>query len=319
MYHRYNSLNSIPAFSVFIFLLLNVPASNYAQVPFSIDLEDKMDQPWGKYVSVPVVKGSGSEEILAFDFRFGYNAEALTLFDVTPGELFDVPGDYEWKYFSYRIGIPENCGGNCPSGMVRIMARADTGNGEPEPATLNIPDGLTLFYLDFYITRHRSYRGHWVPVDFWWTDCHDNIIVFDPTENKTAISNNIFDSDGNNVTGLSAGFPSRFGAPDECLESEDIINPVRFADYSSGIVSILNPCAMVYPEGDINVNDATCEIADLVLFTNYFYDGLSVFQYLPELQVFETDMDHNGQPLSVNDYHLIRRIIDGFPIFPISM
>ncbi len=61
--------------------------------------------------------------------------------------------------------------------------------------------------------------------------------------------------------------------------------------------------------GDINLNGVPCEIADAVLFTKYFVYGLSAFHIDLTAQVAETDVNADGQTLSLGDLiHLVRII-----------
>jgi hypothetical protein len=63
--------------------------------------------------------------------------------------------------------------------------------------------------------------------------------------------------------------------------------------------------------GDINLNGVKNEVADAVMFTNYFIYGMSVFKINPLAQVAATDVNADGLTLSVADLVYLTRIITG--------
>lgn len=66
--------------------------------------------------------------------------------------------------------------------------------------------------------------------------------------------------------------------------------------------------------GDVNLNGIAFEIADAVVFTNYFVEGLGSFNTNPERQMLATEMNGDGDPLTVADLVYLIRIIQGDPL-----
>jgi len=63
--------------------------------------------------------------------------------------------------------------------------------------------------------------------------------------------------------------------------------------------------------GDVNLNGIAYEVADAVVFTNYFVKGLSAFSISIPGQTAATDINADGKPLSVADLVFLIRIIVG--------
>jgi hypothetical protein len=63
--------------------------------------------------------------------------------------------------------------------------------------------------------------------------------------------------------------------------------------------------------GDLNMNAIANEIADAVLYTNYFIYGLGVFNIAPEGQIAASDVNNDGRVLTVGDLVMLVRIITG--------
>jgi hypothetical protein len=85
--------------------------------------------------------------------------------------------------------------------------------------------------------------------------------------------------------------------------------PIRFVDFINGGVDIV--CAdSIDGRGDLNLNGVENEIADAVLYTNYFVFGLGVFTHY-QAQVAASDVNADGLTLSVADLVYQIRIIVG--------
>jgi hypothetical protein len=86
--------------------------------------------------------------------------------------------------------------------------------------------------------------------------------------------------------------------------------PVRALDFWNGGIDII--CAdSIDARGDINLNGVPNEIADAVLFSNYFVYGLGVFNVNMAGQIAATDVNADGLTLSVADLVYLVRLILG--------
>ena len=287
-----------------------------ATEPFLIHIEKTHNTLQGHYEYVSITKELGSELMGGFDFLIGYDASALSFASAKLGALLD-PAGCGWEYFTYRYGAFGNCGGPCPSGKLRVVAIADQNNGPNHPACYG--GNGELVELKFYVTNDRTFECMYVPVFFCWLDCGDNGIS--STSGDTLfISKEVYDFewDGNlandnyKITGIDCGNGSAFkrgGACPEC-DVSDKTEPVRFVYFWNGGVDIV--CAdSIDDPGDLNLNGIKNEIADAVLYTNYFLFGISVFDIALEAQIAASEINNDGVPLTVGDLVYLIRIITG--------
>ena len=289
----------------------------------TIKIEKTHNSIQGMHELVDVTLESGSVEIGGFDFLIAYDESALTLRAVIPGpDFYDpAPAGCGWEYFTYRYGPFGNCGGECPGGQVRIVGIADMNNGPYHPDCY-LPDSLpaVVFTLDFLVTNDRTFECLYVPIRFFWMDCADNAMS-SKSGDSLFVSRFVYDFvgfDTVDITDTSYGFPTYFGVQAECLEGggPDKPVPLQLIDFINGGIDIA--CAESLDiRGDINLNKVPYEIADAVLFTNYFIYGLGVFIVNREGQIMATDVNADGLTLSVGDLvYLIRVIIGVAPPIP---
>ncbi|UCC44680.1 MAG: T9SS type A sorting domain-containing protein, partial [Candidatus Zixiibacteriota bacterium] len=142
--------------------------------------------------------------------------------------------------------------------------------------------------------------------------CNDNTISnLDGTD--LYLSAAIYGPDGDErIDDDDVGFPTYLGAQRECADGFKT-NPQRAVFYYNGGIKIM--CAdSIDTRGDINMNGVANEIADVVMFTNYFIHGLSAFQFV-EASVAASDVNADGVVLSVADLVYMIRVIlgDGLP------
>jgi len=144
-----------------------------------------------------------------------------------------------------------------------------------------------------------------------WHDCGDNSLT-SVSGDSLFISEGVYDFDGMIHTGDTT-FPTPWGAPDTCLTDSSTM--FRRVEYYHGGVDIM--CAPEPPvAGDVNVNGVGFEIADLVLFENYFWNGLSVFTINVDHQVVTSEVNGDGVPLTLQDLTYMYYYIDGGPDVP---
>lgn len=74
---------------------------------------------------------------------------------------------------------------------------------------------------------------------------------------------------------------------------------------------VINPPPPKFQPGDVNLNGIANEVADAVLFSNYFVYGMGVFTLEIESQIIATDVNKDGMTLSIADLAYIARIVAG--------
>jgi hypothetical protein len=275
----------------------------------------------GHYEFVSITTENSTLPMGGFDFLIAYDASALTLHEVLPGAEISAPT--LWEYFTYRFGATGNCNGPCPSGLVRIVAIADINNGFPHPpADAYNVNGLVAI-LKFLVTNDRTYNCQFVPVGFYWLDCTDNVLS--SPDGQTAYLNRdvwwylgeqgsdtyirIDTVTDGTVWGGYGGWKGILGDPD-CLAG-DKVDPLPWVDFWDGGIDIA--CAdSIDARGDLNLNGIANEIADAVIYTQYFLIGIDAFPvYGRQGAIAASDVNGDGTPLSVGDLVYLIRIISG--------
>ena len=274
---------------------------------FRVTIEKVHDQLQGHYTEVTITLDDSytSMNMGGYDFLIGYDAPALTFVEAMPGALLE---DCDWEYFTYRFGANGNCGNACPSGLLRIVALAETNNGANHPTCFNSAAGTELAVLKFFVSNDRTFECMYAPIYFFWMDCGDNVIS-SQNGDTLFLEDAVFTFEGVDITLHPAEFPSISGTGDFCLVG-DKDYPLRAIDFKNGGVDIV--CSdSIDARGDINANGVANEIADAVMFTNYFINGLSAFGSHVEASIAASDVNADGISLSVADLVYLIRVIQG--------
>ena len=266
-----------------------------------------------EYVGVSL-SGSGAE-FGGFDFLMAYDASALTAVDVQIGQMLTNCG---WEYFTYRYGANGNCNGPCPSGLIRVVAIADVSNGAHHPSCYGPATSTPseLFKVRFYVTNDRAFECMYIPVKFYWIDCGDNGIssISGDTlyidKRIMAFEGQVLWDELNDAQYPDNTRPAGLGAPDFCMLGYKY-HPMRCVEFWQGGVDIV--CAdSIDARGDLNLNGMANEIADAVLYTNYFLYGIDALPILGrEGAIAASDVNADGKPLTVGDLVYLIRIISG--------
>ncbi len=288
---------------------------------YRVSIEKTENTNFGSLEDVSISLDNGTDPgnpMGGYDLLIQYDASVLSFSSADIGALIDADG---WEYFQYRHGQAGNCGSNaCPSGMLRVVAIAETNNNLDHPSGFGETPAASseLTVLNFLVTNDYTLECQYVPIRFRWFDCGDNAIS-SQTGDTLFISNNVYDSDLiGNIANPGASFPTMQGANSSCDVDPGDGNPdlERCVDFWNGGISIV--CVNnAGNRGDINLNAVANEVADAVLFSNYFVYGLSVFTINTAGQVAATDVNADGTVLSVADLvYLIRIVIGDAPPLP---
>ncbi len=175
---------------------------NILTTPFEVQIDKLHDVYQGHYAYVGINMNKGSDFIGGFDFLVSYDASALTFMGAELGWWLN--GCYE--YFTYRYNWNGNCGGPCPTGLLRVVGIADINNGPNHPDLYCLrrpgPEGepYEMVKLTFYVTNDRTFECMCVPIRFFWHDCGDNALS-NIMGDTLFISDHVYNFEGNEVTG----------------------------------------------------------------------------------------------------------------------
>lgn len=285
---------------------------------FGVVIEKTHETLQGMYEYVSVKLNHWTEGFGGYDLLIKYDATALSFINAVPGDILTACG---FEYFTYRFGAVGNCSGSCPSGLLRIVAIADMNNGANHPDCYGEgrpgPEGpeTDLAVLKFLVSNDRTYECQYVPIQFYWYDCGDNSFS-SITGDTLFISSHVYAYDlGGEITGdaFVGGWQGIQGSPNCMSLLAQKYQPDTVVIFYNGGIDIV--CAdSIDARGDINLNGIGYEIADAVLYTNYFLYGLAALDPNPtyrQAQIAASDVNGDGTPLSVGDLVYLLRVIVG--------
>jgi hypothetical protein len=273
-------------------------------------------------VSIDFDDSYTSVEMGGFDFLIGYDQSALSFVEAEPGDLLVDGG---WEYFTYRHGYDGNCGNGCPSGMLRLVALAETNNGPYHPTNFDNSVSSNLANLTFYVVNDHNLDCMYAPIYWFWMDCGDNAIsskygdtlfledrvfTFEDFEDIALGDPSVYEVTDHPATKMD--FPSYYGTADECLDTDEFDKafPIRFIDFRNGGIDIICD-SLIDDRGDVNMNGIAYEIADAVMLTNYFVNGLTAFNDHIDGSIAASDANADGATLTVADLVYMIRVIQG--------
>ena len=284
--------------------------------PFELELSRNENILPGHFVTLEVVQTAGHQALGGYDLLIAFDAGTLTFIEAEPGDYFD---RCQWEYFAYRIEPWSECGSPCPTGMINLLAFAEINNGSTHPSCSLTTLPASLGRLTFKTTTNQSLACTFLPVYFFWREFKDNRL-WSPGNDSLYMSSRVFDftgtagfDDWTEVTDLSFGLPGRYGLPTTAsLDSlpADSTGYFRYIDFKNGGIR-MSCCDSLCLRGDINVNGIRNEVADAVMYVNYFLSGLSAFGSHAEASIAASDVNHDGSMLSIGDLVALIRIING--------
>jgi len=285
---------------------------------FTVSIEKVHKQLQGHYTTASIYLDSNwtnpGELLGGFDFLIAYDPSALNFIKAEPGALID---NGAFEYFTYRMGPFGNCGSGCPSGMLRVVGMREYNNGVINPNHVHGPGELVI--LTFFVSNDRNLNCQFVPIQFYWLDCGDNVIS-DETGNWTYLGIKVFDFEGHEIIDT---VPYGYNGPAaSCYDTVSILSHLPRKSALGSIIfrngGIDIECSdSIDARGDVNLNGIRNEIGDAVVFTNYFIAGLAAFTINEEGQIAATEVNGDGIVLSVADLvYLIRTIVGDVTALP---
>ena len=209
-----------------------------------------------------------------------------------------------WEFFTYRFGSLSG-----PACFIRVVAVADINNGNIHPNLTRENQGEWAV-LRFRTSSACSLSGKFCPVSWFWLDCTDNI-VSDSTGDARWVADSLYSADGTPIdlrttfpNDVSACTTSSLGGPSAKRFVNFLNGGVRFPIDDEGICGV----------GDLNLNGLGYEIADYLLFKNFFLYGDSILSSdsaLKAEQIQNSDVNRDSLTLRVSDLVRLVRVITG--------
>ena len=248
----------------------------------------------GDIVMLPVM-WQGNVDVCGFKLLVEWDPTVMTLLGIERGTCIDdidfwfgyhAP-HYKWEKFYYEQLFSTEI----HKQKVKLVGLCDIPDGYQGYPLLKNPEACALAFLKFQVKNDATLKEFKLPVRFEWDagDCTENTFS-DPTGYIWYVSADPLQ------------FPCEPSPP-----NEQIIKGLYFTD--GGIRVRDDGLNWI---GDINVNEYPYEIADAVLFSNYFIHGIGVFMpdpYWRDIQINATDVNWDGYTLTISDLVYLIRII----------
>ena len=269
-----------------------------------------------------------ARELGGFDILLTYDAQVVTLTGLDLDGSILVPA--EWEYLTYRV-VSTN------PAKLRIVAIADMNNGNQHPNEWAV-NGLLANICFRVATDLQVHSGPPSPVRFWWDDCGDNVAPSrdgidlyiitspnggipwfggDPDASPPVPGGGIIEDSYSTRLQLATFEGGITGPADHpcLLDQPHRPDPIPFLYFTNGRITVPQPgpCDDV---GDLNLNGLAYELADAVLYANYFIHGPSVFVINVAAQSAASDVNGDGVPLTVADLTYLIRLTQGFQQLP---
>lgn len=252
---------------------------------------------------------ANGKDVGGFSFLLSYDCSCLQFLSARKGAFLV---SHRWEFFTYRYGAigNGNCGAGCPSCLIRVVAIADVNNGASHPLYDHTNQGEWVV-LKFRTSNDRTLAGQCCAISWFWYDCTDNT-VSDSTGNVLYVVDSLYSASGALVD-LATSFPNNVANCDAFSGGPGKPTPKKNIIFCNGQICLPTP-EEIDDRGDLNLNGLKNEIADAVLYENYFIYGPGVLSPDPQRrqgQIAASDINGDGLVLSVADLVSLIRIITG--------
>lgn len=252
---------------------------------------------------------ANGHDVGGFSFLLSYDCSCLQFLSARKGAFLV---NHRWEFFTFRFGAigNGNCGAGCPSCLIRVVAIADVNNGATHPIFDRTNAGEWVV-LKFRTSNDRKLAGQCCAISWFWFDCTDNT-VSDSTGNQLWVADSLLTAGGSPID-LASAFPINVANCDQFQTNPDKPKAKKFIVFCNGQICLPTP-EEIDDRGDLNLNNLKNEIADAVLYENYFIYGPSVLSSDPtrrQSQIAASDVNGDGTVLSVADLVFMIRIITG--------
>ncbi len=282
------------------------------KAPFEVKVSLIHDQLQGHYADVSISADSARGRLSGYDLFLSYDPNALTFISALPGELLKAEG---WDLFDSQVYSGSQVDGS-PLNFVHLYAIKDVPNVEHQPDDSLAPSN-ELATLQFYVTNDRYYECNFLPIRFYWRNCDDNVLSL-LNGDTIAFVSAVYDTARSVAVADTIDIDGWHGPSEDCFAALHHV-PVPMIDFINGSIGIV--CGdSIDSRGDINYNGLAFEIADAIMYTNYFVNGLSAFGSHTDASTAASDVNTDGNTLTVADLVYLIRIIQGdaLPSPPVS-
>lgn len=166
--------------------------------------------------------------VAGFELKFAVESPFIDIVAVLPGEIYDSCG---WEYFNARQINTANKE-TYPPVVWQAVALADIPDAH-RPLCFGFDREASLIKLVVSSEHMARVPDTIAPIFFFWEDCGDNTIA-GVSGDTLAMSTKVFDYYNVEYTEGRELFPSRTGAPNQCINPAAKNKPRRLIEFHTG-------------------------------------------------------------------------------------
>gem|GEM_PF-678705 len=179
--------------------------------------------------TLEIVLEPGNNLMAGFDFRVGVESEFIEILNILPGEILD---SCSWEFFNAKMVEPAQRE-NCPRSVWHVVALAEVIPDETRPACFGFKRPASLVRLIVSSEHVELVPDTTAAVYFFWERCSDNSIS-GVRGDTLSMSSQLYDYYPVPDHETESIFPTRLGAPKQCVDPAARNLPIRRIDFHNG-------------------------------------------------------------------------------------
>jgi hypothetical protein len=167
--------------------------------------------------------------LAGFDLKFGTDSPYLNIVKVLPGRFYDSCG---WQFFTaHQVKTLDRSG--YPRQLWQAVALAQMATDSSKPRCFGLDRESSLLKIVLSNEHVMQMPETTAAIFFFWEDCTDNVISgLSGSELMVSLSVMDYFSTSHEETG--GGFPTRRGAPRNCVNPAAVFKPIRVIEFNNG-------------------------------------------------------------------------------------
>ena len=199
--------------------------------------------------TLDIMLATSGYTIAGVDLKIGFDSYALEILEVLRGELLD---SCNWEFFDTKASIDQGKEG-FPRSIWQVVMLSEFIPDSVRPICYSFkrPVSIARLVVSLNADRARIMPDTLLPIYFFWEDCSDNTVT-NVSGDSLMMSLVVDGVSSASSSGAGAAniqppvttparfisFPSRLGAPDNCINPRAINKPTRKLVFQSGGVRV---------------------------------------------------------------------------------
>ncbi len=254
----------------------------------------------GQEITVSINADSLNDEIGGFRFVLALDETKYAFINLTQGAYLD---SCDWEYIIWQKHYDEDLSYSIApaTALLEINGLASLNGTVPSCAISSTKKELVQVQLESTVQHIGSWDYEMVFLNFYWRDCQDNLLYsknLDSAYTGSTVFNPIIYSDS--AQELITSFPGYGLEGATCDTVSEYRSIANLQVINGGYEAVYDH--FEWNRGDLNVNGVRYEISDIVLYVNYFLNGIMTFAPWPlEASITASDFNADGLYLSMSD------------------